>query len=319
MIDVCCAIIRNEEAEVLVVQRAEDTDHPLEWEFPGGKIRKQESPENGIIREIDEELAMDIIIIDSLEKVEYDYGIKQVRLFPLVCDTLSDDPVLTEHADFKWLRPSELENLNLCLADVIVARQYLETYGEAEAEILDPEDSVTDAQSLEIKEMLSVKGGYNACDVLAENIIRRPALLKLLINYSLSGNAQLAFRASYCISKAEEKSPGVSENFYGLFAESLQKLNKEPVIRAFLKILNNYDFRLLSEKHRGIIADCCFGWLNSSESAVAIKVYSMNSLYKLSLIYPELLNELKSSVVQAMEEGSAGIKARGRHILKLLD
>ena len=35
MISVTCAVIRNEEEEVLVVQRGEATDHPFKWEFPG--------------------------------------------------------------------------------------------------------------------------------------------------------------------------------------------------------------------------------------------------------------------------------------------
>ena len=38
MIAVTCAVIRNEEDEVLVVQHGEATDHPFKWEFPGGKL-----------------------------------------------------------------------------------------------------------------------------------------------------------------------------------------------------------------------------------------------------------------------------------------
>ena len=43
MIDVTCAIIRNEEYQVLIVQRGEKTDHPLKWEFPGGKVAPGET------------------------------------------------------------------------------------------------------------------------------------------------------------------------------------------------------------------------------------------------------------------------------------
>ncbi|MBP1666519.1 MAG: mismatch repair protein MutT, partial [Bacteroidetes bacterium] len=55
MIDVTCAIIRNEENELLIVQRGEQSDHPYKWEFPGGKINEDESDEECIIREIKEE------------------------------------------------------------------------------------------------------------------------------------------------------------------------------------------------------------------------------------------------------------------------
>ena len=53
MIRVTCAIIRNDEDEVLVVQRGESTDHPLKWEFPGGKLLDEETEEDCIIREIE--------------------------------------------------------------------------------------------------------------------------------------------------------------------------------------------------------------------------------------------------------------------------
>ncbi len=63
MIDVTCAIIRNEENEILVVQRGESTDHPMKWEFPGGKLAPGETEEECIIREIQEELSIEIVIM----------------------------------------------------------------------------------------------------------------------------------------------------------------------------------------------------------------------------------------------------------------
>jgi len=53
-------------------------------------------------------------------------------------------------------------------------------------------------------------------------------------------------------------------------------------------------------------------------SAIAIKAYSMEVLYKLALIYQELINELSASINMLQGEGSAGIIARGRIILKKL-
>lgn len=318
MIDVCCAIIRNDDSEILVVQRGEKTDHPLKWEFPGGKIKESESATDGIIREVDEELSMDIIISDQLSSVEYDYGIKQVRLFPLVCDTLSDEPVLAEHVDYQWIKPDGMNNIDLCEADIIVAREYLEKYSPHKIKIKTKSDGLSHESRKQVKELLLERGGYDTSDILAENIIENREILDLMVDYSFSQDKKLAFRASYCIIRAEEKVPGITERYYGLFAESLKQLDNESVIRAFLKILNAYDFNKLNEDQHGFIAESCFTWLNSGKSAIAIKAYSMDALYKLSAIYPELVTELKSSILRVMEDGSAGIKARGKQILKLL-
>ncbi|MBN1386982.1 MAG: (deoxy)nucleoside triphosphate pyrophosphohydrolase [Bacteroidales bacterium] len=318
MIDVCCAIIRNDDSEILVVQRDEQTDHPLKWEFPGGKIKESESADESIIREVDEELSMDIVITDQLSVVEYDYGIKQVRLFPFVCDTLSDEPVLIEHIQYKWVEPAGLQHIDLCEADILVAREYLDRYNPHREGIGMESRQPNHATGQQIREMLTERGGYDACDILAENIIENQEILDLMVDYSFSEDKQLAFRASYCITRAEEKVPGITEKYYGFFAESLMQLDNESVIRAFLKILNTYDFNKLNEDHHGFIADSCFGWLNSGKSSIAIKAYSMDALYKLSVIYPELVTELRSSILRVIEDGSAGIKARGKQLLKLL-
>ena len=74
----------------------------------------------------------------------------------------------------------------------------------------------------------------------------------------------------------------------------------------------------ISNSQHGILADHCFNALNSGFSAIAIKAYSMEILYKLALIYPELANELSASINMLQGEGSAGIIARGRMILKKL-
>ncbi len=100
MINVTCAVIRNEDDRVLVVQRGEETDHPLKWEFPGGKIDAGESEEECIIREIQEELSLDVVIFGKLPVVEHDYGYKKIRLIPFICDTLDDMPMLNEHISF---------------------------------------------------------------------------------------------------------------------------------------------------------------------------------------------------------------------------
>lgn len=126
MISVTCAIIRSEENEVLVVQRGEATDHPLKWEFPGGKLLPGETEEECIIREVEEELSMEIVICGKLPEVEHDYGQKQIKLIPFICDTLDELPFLSEHLAYKWLPVAELLSVDFSGADVFVAKNYLE-------------------------------------------------------------------------------------------------------------------------------------------------------------------------------------------------
>ena len=78
------------------------------------------------------------------------------------------------------------------------------------------------------------------------------------------------------------------------------------------------DLQRIDPRQHGLLAELCFRYLRSSESAIAVKAYSMEIIYRLALIYPELSHELAASINMLQGEGSAGIKARGRMILNRL-
>ncbi len=116
MIEVSCAIIvRN--AQILAVQRGPESSHPLKWEFPGGKIQKEETAEACIIREIEEELTIEISIVAQLDAVEFDYGTKQINLIPFVCRIKNGQIVLTEHVAECWINPDNWQSLDWAAAD----------------------------------------------------------------------------------------------------------------------------------------------------------------------------------------------------------
>lgn len=116
MIDVSCALIIQDE-KVLIAQNGPASDHPFQWEFPGGKVRNEESPVNSIIREIREELEWDIDVILEIVPVEFDYGIKRIRLFPFICKILEGALRLNDHLAVKWVSFNELRNADLSAAD----------------------------------------------------------------------------------------------------------------------------------------------------------------------------------------------------------
>lgn len=317
MIKVTCAIIRNDDDQVLVVQRGAGTDHPFKWEFPGGKLRDSETEEECIIREIREELSLDIILVDALTPVEHDYGHKKVRLIPFICDTLMDLPVLHEHNDYKWLTGTELGNVDFSEADIPVAKEYIRKYGKVVEQPGDS-DQAAYVDSAGIEELLAGKSGYGAIDMVAELAAGNTGVRDLLMKFSLGTDSTLGFRASYTLIKVEENEPGFLKPLYGQMINSLSTIVNESVSRSFLKIINMAGIESISESDHGRLAENCFNLLNNGRSAIAIKAYCMEALYNLTLLYPELAVELSASITRNMEEGSAGIKARGRQILKKL-
>ncbi len=125
MIEVTCAIIEHDN-KVLVTQRSEKMALPLKWEFPGGKIEKGETAEACLIREILEELHINIKISKQLNSNTHQYSeTKTIILIPFICELIDGEIKLTEHANFLWLSKSELSNLDWAEADVPILNEYL--------------------------------------------------------------------------------------------------------------------------------------------------------------------------------------------------
>ena len=125
MIMVSCAIILNSKGQVLVTQRSATMPLPLKWEFPGGKIEAGETAEECLIREIKEELNIEIQITGSLPTNDYQYPDKLIRLIPFICRQTGGDLALKEHAAYKWLDAKDLLDLDWAEADVGVVEEYL--------------------------------------------------------------------------------------------------------------------------------------------------------------------------------------------------
>jgi 8-oxo-dGTP diphosphatase len=319
MIHVTCAIIRNEENEVLVVQRGEKTDHPFKWEFPGGKLKEGETEEECTIREIKEELAIDIVICSRMPDTVYDYGHKQIILIPFVCDTLDELPLLSEHIAYRWLNRADLKDVDFSGADIVVAENYLKstkTFQNQNETI--PETGRHASNEEDLRSMVSNIRGTKEADWLATYAIDNYAIINKIIEYSFSNDEKLAFHASWVLSKMCDTCPEIIYPYLPRIIEAFDSLDNESVCRSFLRSISLSDMQMVSNKHHGILADHCFKMLRSGFSAIAIKAYSMEIIYKLAQIYPELTNELSETIGMLQGEGSAGIVARGCIVLKKL-
>ena len=96
------------------------------WEFPGGKLEPGESAWEALVREIREELDVDIRVGRLLETVEYDYPKFHLTMHCFICELLSEEIVLKEHEDARWLKEEELDTVDWLPADVGVIGKIFE-------------------------------------------------------------------------------------------------------------------------------------------------------------------------------------------------
>ena len=88
------------------------------WEFPGGKIEPDETPEEAIVREIKEELDTEIEVLELLDTVEYDYPNFHLSMDCFICKIKSGDLILKEHEAAKWLTKETLGSVEWLPADL---------------------------------------------------------------------------------------------------------------------------------------------------------------------------------------------------------
>ena len=122
MINVVAALIMKDNNTCLLAKRSTGDPNVLgKWEFPGGKVKENESEMHAIEREIDEEFELKIKAKSFVVNNVCEYPTKTVDLKLYKCEYVSGEFNLHDHSEYAWVNLNDILNYDLCPADIPLA------------------------------------------------------------------------------------------------------------------------------------------------------------------------------------------------------
>ena len=114
---VTAALIRDED-RILIAQRGRGKRFGWKWEFPGGKVRANETPEDCLQREIKEELNLEIQVEKHFHTTHHRYPDFDIELIAFWCSIIGGELKLEEHEQVRWVTVQEMNDYSFVEADL---------------------------------------------------------------------------------------------------------------------------------------------------------------------------------------------------------
>ena len=110
---VVVGVIQDRQNRLLIQQRMTGKDCAGKWEFPGGKLERGEKPESALVRELEEELGLQVTHMEPLTQVAHDYEHARVWLDVYMVTRFEGTATGLEGQDFAWMSASEIGDMDI--------------------------------------------------------------------------------------------------------------------------------------------------------------------------------------------------------------
>ena len=110
---------------ILIAQRKRTGQHPLQWAFPGGKVEANEAPQAAVVRELEEELAIQARVEQEIMRYEYQYpGRPPILLIFYRVTEFTGDPKNLDFEQIAWVARARLGDYDFLEGDAEFIRSY---------------------------------------------------------------------------------------------------------------------------------------------------------------------------------------------------
>ena len=129
---VVAAAIIEKEGRILIAKRKEGWRHAGKWEFPGGTVEQDETPETCLHRELREELGIEAEVGELYCGVTHAYCYATIQLLVYRARHVSGEFTLVDHDELRWVLPADLSQYEFPEADNPVVERLQRAYAGSE-------------------------------------------------------------------------------------------------------------------------------------------------------------------------------------------
>ncbi|MGD8961532.1 MAG: (deoxy)nucleoside triphosphate pyrophosphohydrolase [Desulfobacterales bacterium] len=117
------AAILEKDGKILIARRKADDRQAGKWEFPGGTLESDETPQECLQREMQEEFGISVTVGQFFGESVYQYHHGAIRLIAYRTSWASGRITLNDHADYRWVSPGQLSEYDFAPADIPFVKQ----------------------------------------------------------------------------------------------------------------------------------------------------------------------------------------------------
>ena len=169
---------------------------------------------------------------------------------------------------------------------------------------------------MDIRSQLLIEHSRANSELIADYIGSDPERIEELLRLFFANENLVTQRSAYVFLIISDRNRALFLPHLKNLVSNLANNIHDAVKRNTLRLLQELP---VPENLEGTLANVCFDYLQSNKEPVAIKVFAMTILANLATKYPDLKNELKIIIDDLMQNGSSGIRSRGKKLLLALD
>jgi len=171
-------------------------------------------------------------------------------------------------------------------------------------------------QQYNLRELLLKGNSRSYTDFVADIVTKRPELVNELWEIYLAMEEPVSRRAAWIIDTASENKSDWVSPFLPQLIVKLPDFNHDGLKRHALRMIARNPF---PEGAEGELMNIAFEWLISTTESVAVKMYCIQILYRLSEKEPDILQELYDTIEFQISDGTPGFKSIGSKMMRQID